>query len=393
MEKEKIINFKYCLVQAFYWLTFCCGIAFMNNFLTSQGIKVAMVGIISATSGILSAVLQPTLGKIADRGKNLNWKNMLILMATGIIISNLLMTFSLSKTAFGVIYGIFYLLVYAMMPLVNGMAFYYENCQISVNFGIARGMGSLMYAIAATIVGEIISYFGSKMVPLLTLISSVLFLSSVILMPYKNGKQPTIHAGNGVKIGITQVFKNYPSFSLMLVGTVLLLSFHNTTTTYMLQIMESVGGGDAQMGIAVSIAATVELFPMFLFSKLKERFSAQKLLLFSALFFFIKAIMLYLATSVATTYASQSLQMLSYGLFTPASVYFAEENMPTSMKMQSQSLLTGAITLGGVLGNLIGGGMVEYLGVNANLFLGIFVTLAASAIIFLSGKVKNRQIS
>ena len=49
--------------------------------------------------------------------------------------------------------------------------------------------------------------------------------------------------------------------------------------------------------------------------------------------------------------------------------------------MQGQSLLAGAITLGGVIGNLIGGVIIQNSGVEADLLTGVFVTLAAAALV------------
>ncbi len=380
MTQDNKLKIKYTLMQSLYWLLFCPGIAYMNTFLTSRGHSAALIGVISAAAGILSAAVQPALGRLADQNEHFSWKTQLCVMALGCAICNLLLLAVSSALATALLYALFFLLLYAMMPFLNGAAFYYETCGTDLNFGFARGMGSLCYALGALFMGGGVAVCGAQLIPCVSAAVSALFFILTLSMPCKKSFSDSGSCASSRSVPLSDFFRESPDFIFMLAGFMLLITFHNMTGTFMLQIIQRVGGADTQMGAAVALAAMSELVPLFLFSKLIRKFSSAKLLFTSAVFFFIKAVMLFAARSVRAVYLAQLLQMLGYGLFTPASVYYAKESMTADKKMQGQSLLAGAITLGGVTGNLIGGVIIQSRGVGANLLTGVFITMAAAVI-------------
>ena len=374
---------KYIFLQSFYWLLFCPGIAYMNTFLTFRGQTPAAIGLISAAAGTVSALVQPALGKLADQNEHFSWKVQLCFMAFLCALCNILMFPVKNLTATSMLYALFFMLLYAMMPFLNGAAFYYETCGINLNFGFARGMGSLFYAVGALLMGKCVAEYGAQLIPAISAAVSALLVILGASMPYRKNfaAVQTASVRNEKTASPVEFFQNNPGFIMMLVAFALLITFHNMTNTFMLQIVQRAGGADTQMGAAVALAAVTELIPLFMFSKLIKKFSSAGLLFTSAIFFFLKAVMLFAAHSMDAIYFAQSLQMLGYGLFTPASVYYAKEAMTPDKKMQGQSLLAGAITLGGVIGNLIGGVIIQNSGVEADLLTGVFVTLAAAALV------------
>ena len=59
-----------------------------------------------------------------------------------------------------------------------------------------------------------------------------------------------------------------------------------------------------------------------------------------------------------------------YGLFTPASVYYANENVSAADRVRGQAIMMMASNgLGGMVGNLIAGFAIDLGGVNAMLVL------------------------
>ena len=129
-----------------------------------------------------------------------------------------------------------------------------------------------------------------------------------------------------------------------LFGIVLLMSFHNIVHTYMIQMIEPLGGDSAAMGTAFSIEALMELPVMFGFYKLIQRFSPSALIAFAGAAFILKALAYIIAGSVTGIYLAQSLQMLSYAIFISASVYYANEKMETGDQVTGQSYMTASIS-------------------------------------------------
>ena len=92
-------------------------------------------------------------------------------------------------------------------------------------------------------------------------------------------------------------------------------------------------------------------------------------------------------------YASQVLKMVSYAFFIPASVYYVNENMNDNDKVKGQAIMTGTTTLGGVIGSLIGGIIIDYSGVRTLQWVG-FAFAVTGAILFLlsAGGILEKRV-
>ena len=173
----------------------------------------------------------------------------------------------------------------------------------------------------------------------------------------------------------------YPAFCVMLGASTLMLAFHNITNTYLIQILGAVGGDSADLGVAIALAAVMELPVMFGFSRIARRWSAGSLLTIAGMAFVAKGVWYLMAGSVWGILAAQILQMFSFALFASASVYYAEESMEEQDKVTGQACMSCTITAGAVLGNLVGGWVLDACGVGILLAvaLGMAVTGAVLA--------------
>ncbi|WRK55448.1 MFS transporter [Coprobacillaceae bacterium CR2/5/TPMF4] len=53
-----------------------------------------------------------------------------------------------------------------IMPLINTLAFIFEKYGIQINFGIARGLGSVAYALTSMALGYIVEWFSPDLLPI-----------------------------------------------------------------------------------------------------------------------------------------------------------------------------------------------------------------------------------
>ena len=157
----------------------------------------------------------------------------------------------------------------------------------------------------------------------------------------------------------------------MLAGIVFLFAFHNMVNTYLIQIMERFGGDSSDMGTSIAIAAVCEIPVMVMFSKIAERIRPNRLLKIAGLGFLLKAAAIWMAGSVLLVHASQLLQALSFAILIPASVYYSDEVMEEQDRVKGQAFITAAITVGGMVGNLFGGKIIDAAGVPAMLTIGV----------------------
>ncbi|MDR3552945.1 MAG: MFS transporter, partial [Clostridia bacterium] len=111
------------------------------------------------------------------------------------------------------------------------------------------------------------------------------------------------------------------------------------------------------------------------------------LLKIAAFFFVVKFIVLLLATGVAMILFAQGLQMVTFALFIPASVYYVNERMDSENKVKGQALMTAAyIGVSGTIGDFAGGQMIDKLGVQAMLQAGVALSILGLALIVIGAK-------
>lgn len=375
---------RYCLLQGSYYGAYCAVIGYATVFLLDKGITPSGVGVLISVSNVLAAVCQPPVAGFADRSRTVSLKRIIGIIGIAGVCLSLLLGIpgnSLSVAA----WLLLCLATSLLMPLVNAVSVYFTNRDRHINFGVARGVGSLSYAAASYALGYLTGEIGVSGIPLAALVMYVLILLGISLFKIRpsRSEQTAENADSpepAAALPRPGFFCRYPRFSAKLAAVVALFAFHNITNTYMIRMVERFGGGSGAMGTALAIAAVCELPTMLLYSGISRRFRAEGLLAVSAVGFFIKSLLMLTAPSLAVIYLSQIFQAFSFALFIPASVQYTNEVMSGGDKIRGQALVTSAVTMGSVAGNLAGGLVLDRAGVSAMLLLGCGFALAGAAV-------------
>ena len=398
----RIANIQYSLLQSTYWAFACVCYAYLTYYLVSNGYTTGGVGTILAVFGIISVPTQILAGKATDTFGTLDWRIMLLALSlAGIIVAGLLF-FITDKTSIGLIFGLLFLIMNTMRPMVNAACFDYIGRGIKINFGVARGMGSLVYAIVSLILGMLTVRMGTLPVRIV----AVLMLAAVFAVTFSMsagsdaaGDEPrcqdeTQCKGDALSQNATTAragfVQKYPNFLLMVGGVTLFMFFHGICNDYMLQIMERVGGNSGNMGMAISLAAVIELPILFTFSFIIKRCSADKLLGIAGVCYIFRVISLMLASSVGAVYLSQCFQLITYALYASASVYYTDDMIEDKDRVTGHAFMTNTDTVGTLTGAFFGGLLIERGGID----LTLKVCLAAviiGAIAILSSIAMNRK--
>ena len=407
MEKLQKLNIQYKALHGFYWMLYCLPTGYITVVLLAHGYSSAVIGAIVAGSNIIAAAGQLIVGNIADRYPRATWRNLILFI--GILQMAILIVLVLFKkipVMNLIFFPAFMILMFFQMPLVNSSIFYYTAQGLCVDFGSARGTGSVTYAIISFIAGQLVAIIGEDAVIYLSFPVLAGLLITTFFMPCTAEKKMELqklqrsedcskdsclsadisrnHSGN-----IIRFIKRYPDYMTVLIGSILLMAFHNIGHTYMIQIMESAGGNSASMGVAFSIEALAELPVMFLFYKLIKRFSSDSLMRFCSIAFIAKAAAYLIAVNVTSLYFAQLLQMFSYAVFASASVYYANDKMDPADKVSGQGYMTASISIGAVVGNLLGGLVLEFFDTDMLLLVSLALTITGAAVVTL-GVQKGR---
>ena len=63
---------QYTAIQGSYWASYCCVVTFSSVYLLSRGFSNVQIGTLISISGLLSALLQPLVSKLADELKRMS---------------------------------------------------------------------------------------------------------------------------------------------------------------------------------------------------------------------------------------------------------------------------------------------------------------------------------
>ena len=388
-------NIQYKALQACFWMLYGMLSQYATVFLLSHGFRAYVIGTLMAVSNFIAAGGQMFVGSLADKYPRLTWKN-ICLFICGLEALCLvgLFVFSNNMVINGGLFPILSILVFTQMPLVNAAVFYYESKGEHVDFGSARGTGSLAYAIMSFALGRIIVRYGEQSIIVAGAILTVALFTVVFIMPCSaeastvksedanaNAAGTSSNESAGNFIAFT---RKYPWFMMSLLAVCMMLAFNAISHTYMIQVVEALGGNSADMGTVFSIENLAELPVMFGFFLIQKKFRINTLMVISGFGFVLKALFFAFAGSVTMLYALQVFQIISYAMLASASVYFSNEQVDAADAVKGQGYMTAAMSIGSMAGNLTGGFVYDFAGLSALLFYCVALVSVGAVIMLLS---------
>lgn len=379
----KRLNFTYQAINFFYFTMMGSMLAFASNYLLFLGYSNAEIGILLALYSIVSFFVQPILVNYADAHPEIPLQKLINLLLLGTMIGSLILLASSTRAGRNGLVSILVVLIYASMlsltPLINTAAFLFERFQIQINYGLARGIGSLAYAIISLVLGLIIHLFSPQVLPLFYILFALLTFLCVHRYRLKKegipwSKQEEKPIKQKTKFTFLPFIQHYQGLVVVLFGYMFVYTGHMIINNFNIQIISHVHGTSIDMGISLGIAAFMELPAMFGFQYLAQRFKISSLLKTALIFYLLKHILTYLASNVVTLYLAAFLQAGAFALFTPAIVYYINKIVAQEDELIGQTVNTMFTTASGIFGSILGGFILDLYGVSNLLLFDIELT-------------------
>ncbi len=376
---SKTLNAKYALINAFYFFLVCGTAGFANNYLLYKGLDTSLIGVLLTLVSIIALIGQTTMAPIVDKSKQWNEKKFILLTLIVAIICYVLMIVVPGESIFMMVLVVLgFAFATIGIPYLNSIAFIYEKVGIKINYGLGRGVGSACYAIAALIIGQLIKIKDASILPIWLLVMAVLCAAVVVSLKVPEDHEEKEEKKDIKNMTYSAFFKKYSNILIVVFAMVLLFFTHMLINNYMINIVEDIGGDAGSQGTATFIQAMVELPPMFGFAFLLKKFKIDSLMIFSAIAWAIKDILILIAPNMTIYYFAMIFQMFSYAIIIPASVYFADEYIDSEDRNQGQAIIGAAGTIGGLFASFVGGILLSVLSVRTTLYVGIAVAVVGA---------------
>lgn len=401
---EKVqVKHQYSVVQALYWMTSCALAGYAAVYLQDRGLSNTLIGVVVGGAAFFSMVVQPLVAQIAESISWLTVKRTIQLLVVGMaVMFGALTVFPIPVAGVVVLYMGMNILNYCMPPMLSAMGMEFINQGYYLNFGLSRGLGSISYAVCAAILGFVIDRFFPGVLGYVYVVLAVLLFLAVSVMEdlgvgEKNSSQMRERKCLGKEKrdtgeNIWKVIWKNKTFVCLMIGFCLANMNNAAVATYTVNIIKKLGGTDTILGFANFVSAATEMPVMLLFGYFMKKGNCIRLLKVSALFFVIKPLILVDAGILPMVFLGLGLQGLSFGMFTPAAVYFVNSSLAPEHRVRGQAIFSvitaGAATCGG---NLLGGWLQDTFGLDTMLW--VCVSMAVIGLLFVIWLPENRRDS
>lgn len=370
---------RYNFLHLFYWLSNCCVTGFIAIFLQSHGLSNTEIGIVTGGSCILTIFLSPFISSLVSIIKSLTTKHLfsyllIIISAIFLLIAYINVPTLILMLCFMMINS----LMLSTVPLLTMIAMDYLREGRFVDFGLARGLGSASWASTALIFGQLLTFMSPSILASGCFIFNIIVLLLLKTMPTSTKKEAT----DKKEASVFEVMKHYPLFFIILLGFCFVYSGTTALGTYLINIVEKLGGNTTFYGIALFAMAFSELPFMTMAHRLMKRFNAYAIIAAAGFFYICRNFTICFAPNLLVLVLGMLFQGLSFGLFTGVITYYITYNLETHYQMAGQTMI-GIMSsgIGAMIGNVCGGILQDAFGLNAMFIFICAITLFGASIL------------
>lgn len=239
----------------------------------------------------------------------------------------------------------------AVAPFLSQLAMGFSGIGIPINFGLARGMGSISYAIGAVGLSGLVDVVSPMGLVAAFAVAAAAFLAVLATLPACGREM----GGEQKRVERNDVREAEPSGSalseiarqrvLVMVLTGFMVAFiGNCLSVYLIDIVVNLGGDTSMYGMATFCMAASELPAMALVPRLRRRFTNGSLFMVVGVAYLLRNMVVVNAVSVPMVFVGLLFQSISYGLLTPLLTCYIAEVLSPQSEMLGQTLLSVATT-------------------------------------------------
>ena len=357
---------------------------FFNLYCYHLGFSGFQIGVLSGIRSVALVVFPLFWGLVADR---FHARRSIYIGCN--LVSSLIWAFLLFTADFRAmvviiaLYGVFY------APIISFLEAFTMDAlgDDKKSYGRLRAYGSISFILTVLVLGRILDITGVGIIVALILAGSLVQAAASFRIPDVQVKKRKTD-GTSLKI----FFR--PKVLIFLTCAFLMLVSHGTYYGFYSIHLETLGLGKTFIGFSWALASTAEILVMIKSDKLFEKFSLERVLIFSFVIAAVRWIILYTTASPVIILFSQILHAVTYGTFHMASILYIDRLTPDASKTMGQAV-NNAVTygLGLVIGFLFSGVLYESLGAH-NLFgISSLIALAAGGIFCTLNFLDHRQKS
>lgn len=370
------------------------GGSYLGMVLRETGMSSMMLGTVLSINSLVALITPPFFGVIADKIGSPRKTMCITLAATCLVWLGIPFTMPVKIAAFPLVAVFVVIGAWVRSPVGSLTDSYLMEVQTSdsrIQYSAARKYGSLGYAIIALLSTPVMAALGVGSMFFLPL----LILGPVILISRQVGDRRPARVGGGDgknRLQLGRVFKSYYLVCHILCLMVVWMPFmlHGTLTPYLLA---DIGADSSLQGIAFGIRAFME-FPSFLLVPyLMRKYDPQKLLPICFCWYALECVVFSMISGVWGLYLTMACSGTVYAWIIGINVNYVHSLAPRGIESTVVTVNAAAMSLAGMLGNLLAGALVDGVGIRMTyVVVAAMVVLACGLMYYLAHRGRKKRI-
>lgn len=366
------LNSNYAVIQVAYWCAFCMMYSFSTVYLTHKGFSDTQIGLTVSLMGLFNIAFQLSVSSFTDSHGGIPIKKIIAaIYIVSILLAAVMSLIPMVPAMLMLVFTVAAAAQNSISSMVNAMIGQYNDNGIDATYGWPRGMGSISYAVLAFFGGIIIDKYSPDVLPYLFIFFAVSAVIAVLLMPDPYKLTGNVRAMGGKKktssTSLKDMLLKNPVLMVFLIAVLVNSAGQVATNTFLIRIIENLGGNARTLGTCMLIQAGVE-FPIMITSTfLLRKFKPRYLLLTSFICYTIKMAALAYAPNMGIVYAAMAFSIFCFGLYGATVVIFINRIVGLTEKVRGQALVSVFGSFGAILSNAVSGRMIDKIGLHAQL--------------------------
>ena len=348
------------LYSALYFLYYGAGASwnpFFNLYLRQIGLSGIDIGTLASVRPAVTLIGQPIAGLIAD-----SWGRRRSLIVVMVLSAALLPVFASNTTLLflAIWVGVYAFLTAPAGTLIDSLVLDHIDRQPGRSFAQFRLWGAIGWGIMAYIVGRLMN--GRDLRWTFVIASIILGIGVIIAL-----RLPRYDGAGAVTTrtlrGAGTLLRN-KQLLLFLVLVALLQSGAAAVFSFVPVYLDEIGASRGMVGLAIGLQGLGELPLYLLAATIIRRIGPHRTIVLAITVFGVRSLAYSIITVPALAAAVELLHGLSFSLFLVSSVQYVDQLVPSEWRATGQSLLSTAyFGLGGIIGNLWSGFLLDRIGV------------------------------
>lgn len=372
----------FCGLEFFYWAA-QSGSSMMAMYLQNRGLSAGEVGQLSSFLAFIGIFAPPIWGMVSDKLRSVKKVLMLCMAASALFWLASPAVFHATSLALAwVMFPLFRFFNGPTNALLDSWIVRAAHADRRMSYGSIRMFGSLGFAIVSIAYTALIRNFSDEVMFVGYAAAVVPMLLIAVFMKDDHQSKRSLSLGE-MRAGIRQLMRSFPYVTFLLFNIALYMPV-NASFTFLPYLIESIGGDTSMVAAILGIKALMEIPLLLLSGRLIKRFKLSWLLVTAACFYALEMFLYPLCGDILSILVVQCIHGVVFGLYISAQIQYVHSLAPADLTATAVTLSGAATALAGIVGNSLGGIMIDTAGIRPFYILSGCVQAAAVLLFVLS---------